>query len=219
MPAAHDQQLFLFLNADRQWPWLDKAMAVLSSLDFWLPFIVIAAAAMLVFGGFRARAAVVCVVISVGLLSAITGPLKNAFGRPRPNAVLAEARSFDLASVSPRFLAISQPLRFKPSQVSPPGTRGASFPSGHTANMFCFATVLAAFYGRRGAWAFAAAALVAVSRIATGSHWPSDIALTAPLAAAATAGLLALYQSLWRRFAPRVAPKLAEAHPSLFGDG
>lgn len=219
MLAAHDQQLFVFLNADRHCPWLDMVMAVLSSLDFWLPLIIAAAAAMLVFGGFRARATVVCVALSVGLLSAVTGPLKRSFGRLRPNEVLSEARSFDLARVSPRFMAVAQPLRFKPPRISSPEKRGVSFPSGHTANMFCFATVIAAFYGRRGAWAFVAAALVAISRVATGSHWPSDIALTAPLAVVATLGLLALYRTLWFRVAPRIVPKLAESHPSLFGNG
>lgn len=194
-------------------------MAVLSSLDFWLPFIVIAAVAMLILGGFRARAAVVCAAVSVGLVAAVTGPLKTAFGRLRPNQVLADARTFDLAPRSPRFLALAEPLRYRAANVFPPGAKGASFPSGHTANMFCFATVMMAFYGRRGVWAFAAAALVAVSRVATGSHWPSDVVLTAPLSVAATWGLLVLYGWLWRHGAPCIAPSLVASHPELYRRG
>jgi membrane-associated phospholipid phosphatase len=83
--------------------------------------------------------------------------------------------------------------------------------------MFCFATVLTAFYGRRGAWLFAAAALVGISRITTGSHWPSDIVLTAMLSVGITVGLLALYRKIWARLGPRIVPRLARIHPDLLG--
>ena len=77
------------------------------------------------------------------------------------------------------------------------------------------ATVLTAFYGRRGAWLFVPAALVALSRVATGSHWPSDIAASAIGSVLITAVLLALYAWTWRKFAPRIAPQLAAQYPEL----
>jgi membrane-associated phospholipid phosphatase len=75
--------------------------------------------------------------------------------------------------------------------------------------------VLTAFYRWRGAWFYLPATLVALSRIATGSHWPSDIVISAIGSILVTLGLLALYAWLWRKFAPRLAPKLAAGHPDL----
>ena len=81
--------------------------------------------------------------------------------------------------------------------------------------MFCFATVLAVFYRWRGALFFIPATLVALSRVATGSHWPSDILLSAAGSVVVTLILLALYNRLWRTLAPRLVPTLAARHPRL----
>ena len=217
MASALDKTLFLHLNADRGWPGLDKLMAVLSSLDFWLPFMVLVALLVVWRGGFRARAMVACLLLSVALIEGLfVNPLKHAFGRPRPSETLAEARTVSLTPVEPEILALAEPVRIRPSKISTPPKPGKSFPSGHTANMFCFATVLAAFYGRRGAWFFVVAGLVGLSRVMTGSHWPSDIVLTALLVVPLTLVLLRIYGLVWRKFGPRVAPKLAGRHPQLF---
>ncbi len=237
MPSYLDQQLFLLLNADRGLPWLDSAMAILSSLDFWMPVFVVAAIAVLLRGGFRARAMLVCLLLSVGIMEGLfINPLKKAFGRSRPNEVLLAARMIDIAppvpaaanggaslaqnagtalASTPQARALTQPARTRPARVAFPPRPGKSFPSGHTANMFCFATVLVAFYGRRGAWLFVAAALVALSRVATGSHWPSDVIFTAALSVVLTAALLAVYAWLWKKLAPRIAPAFAAHHPLL----
>jgi undecaprenyl-diphosphatase len=217
--AGLDQQVFLWLNSDRGLPWLDTGWAVLSSFDLWLPFLILAGLIVAWRGGFRARAMLVCLLLSVGIMeSAVIGPLKRAFDRDRPRYVVEGARFIDLAAVKPRLLAIGRPLQIVPTDTSiAPPEAGRSFPSGHTGNMFCFATVLAAFYRWRGAVFFLVAALVALSRVATGAHYPSDIILTALLSVACTAALLALYAALWRRLAPRVAPSLAAAHSELLG--
>lgn len=217
MLAGLDQQVFLWFNADRGLPWLDTSWAVLSSFDLWLPLLVVAGLIVAWRGGFRARAMLVCLLLSVGIMeSAVIGPMKKTFDRDRPRYVVEGARFIDLAAVKPRIFAIGQPLQITPTDTSlPPPDPGRSFPSGHTANMFCFATVLAAFYGRRGAVFFVVAALVGLSRIGTGSHWPSDVILTSVFAIACTAILLALYAFVWRRFAPAVVPALAAAHPEL----
>ena len=79
MPSALDQQLFLFFNADRGLPWLDKAWAVFSSFDFWLPAFVLAGLLVAWRGGFHARAMLVCLLLSVGIMEGgIINPLKNA---------------------------------------------------------------------------------------------------------------------------------------------
>ena len=216
MPGALDQQLFFFLNTDRGLPWLDKAWAVLSSFDFWLPAFILAGLLVAWRGGFRARAMLACLLLSVGLMEGgIINPLKKTIGRQRPLDSLAGARSVSLAPVEPKVLALAEPLKIKPGDPSDPPAVGKSLPSGHTSNMFCFATVLTVFYRARGAWFYLPAALVALSRVATGSHWPSDILLSALGSVAVTLALLALYAWLWRRFAPRVAPRLAAGHPEL----
>ena len=216
MASPFDQSLFLYLNADRGLPWLDRIMAIFSSLDFWLPFMVLAALLILWKGGFRARAMVVCLLLSVALIEGLfVKPLKSAFGRPRPNETLPEARSVSLASVEPRLFAIDDPLRIKPAKIPSPPRPGKSFPSGHTANMFCFATILAVFYWPRGAWFYLVAALVALSRVMTGSHWPSDVVLTALIVVPLTLVLVRLYGLLWQKLAPRVVPRIAANHPQL----
>lgn len=216
MPSALDQQLFFFFNADRGMPWLDKSWAVLSSFDFWLPAFILAGLLVAWRGGFRARAMLVCLLLSVAIMEGgIINPLKKSIGRQRPLDSLAEARSISLASVEPKLLALGQPLKIKPGDPLDPPAVGKSLPSGHTSNMFCFATVLAVFYRWRGALFYLPAALVALSRVATGSHWPSDIVVSAIGSILVTLGLLALYAWLWRKFASRIVPKLAASHPDL----
>lgn len=216
MPSGLDQQLFFFLNADRGLPLLDKSWAVLSSLDFWFPFLVLAGVLVAWRGGFRARAMLACLLLSVGIMEGgIINPLKKIIDRQRPVDSLADMRYIKLGDAEPKILALAQPLEIRAGDPVDPPEVGKSLPSGHTSNMFCFATVLAAFYGWRGALFYLPAALVALSRVATGSHWPSDIAISAIGSILVTLGLLALYAWLWRQFSPRLVPKLAARHPEL----
>ena len=50
-----------------------------------------------------------------------------------------------------------------------------SFPSGHAAFFFAFATAIYFFNKRWGAWFFIAAILISISRVVAGIHYPSDI--------------------------------------------
>ena len=50
-----------------------------------------------------------------------------------------------------------------------------SFPSGHTNTSFASAFVLTRSYGKKGAWAYIPAVLIAVSRCYVGVHYPSDV--------------------------------------------
>ena len=50
-----------------------------------------------------------------------------------------------------------------------------SFPSGHACSSFAAATSLALSFGKKGAWSFILATLIAISRVYVGVHYPSDV--------------------------------------------
>ncbi len=50
-----------------------------------------------------------------------------------------------------------------------------SFPSGHTNASFASAIALTMVYGRKGAWAYLPATLIALSRLYVGVHYPTDV--------------------------------------------
>ena len=50
-----------------------------------------------------------------------------------------------------------------------------SFPSGHSASSFTCAYMLTRLFGKKGAWAYLPASLIAISRIYVGVHYPSDV--------------------------------------------
>ena len=50
-----------------------------------------------------------------------------------------------------------------------------SFPSGHACASFAAATALTCIYGKKGAWAFLPAAIIALSRPYVGIHYFTDI--------------------------------------------
>ena len=216
MAPSLDQQLFLLLNADRGRPWADTFWAVFSSLHFWLPLLIAGGLLIAWRGGFRGRAMLACLLLSIGIMEGgIINPLKKTISKQRPYHVLSEARVVKLEETTPRWLAATRPPVIRAGNPAEAPAVGKSLPSGHTSNMFCFATVLTVFYRWRGALFFIPATLVALSRVATGSHWPSDILLSAPGSVIVTLLLLAIYSWLWRTLAPRLVPTLAARHPRL----
>ena len=50
-----------------------------------------------------------------------------------------------------------------------------SFPSGHASASFAAAFALMKGFGKRGAWVYLPAALIAVSRLWVGVHYPTDV--------------------------------------------
>lgn len=216
-----DDRILFLINREWTHPGLDWVMAIASSYDFWMPFIVLGAALMLWLGGFRARMCVLSLGIVLLVLNQAAGVAKKQFDRPRPNQHLSNVRQIDLdPQTSPRVLALGKPLTEKivdePTAIKV--GQGRSFPSGHTTNLFGGATVFAVFFRRRGWPAYLAAVLVGYSRVYTGGHHPSDVIVTALLSVALTLFVLVGLGWLWHRFGGRLTPGIHARHSHLFGE-
>jgi undecaprenyl-diphosphatase len=74
----------------------------------------------------------------------------------------------------------------------------SSFPSGHALSSFACAFVLTRLAPRLAAPAFALAALIAMSRVYVGVHYPLDILVGAVLGVVVAIALLRLLASLRR---------------------
>ena len=144
-------------------PRLDQALGRLSrAADFsklWLG----SASALAVLGGEQGRRAAGNGLASLALTSALVNAvLKPLWGRRRPERV-------------------KHRVPFA-RRVRMPKTR--SFPSGHAASGFAFATGVASEAPLAGGLLTALAALVAYSRVHTGVHYPSDVVAGAVIGAA-----------------------------------
>src|SRR5438270_12876195 len=82
-----DQTLFHLINERWTNPALDLFMAAVSDADVWKPLLIIVIFAALVFGGFRARACIFCLLIAIVIAEPITNVLKSPANRKRPKHV------------------------------------------------------------------------------------------------------------------------------------
>jgi undecaprenyl-diphosphatase len=212
-----DEKLLLLINRDWTSPALDRLMAAASSFDAWWPIIAVLAIVLAIRGDFLLRAflgtAVLLVAVNDGVVSK---SLKSFIDRPRPHQSRDDVRIVDLAKATPRLLALFRPIKVKPSQAATEDVEGRSFPSSHTMNTLAVALAGAAFFGWRSWPLWGVAALVAYSRIYTGSHWPSDILTSLFLGGGCSLLLLALLNLAWRKFGAALCPRVHSVHPELF---
>jgi undecaprenyl-diphosphatase len=211
-----DQQILFLINHTWAHPVLDRVMAVLSSLDFWWPFLIAAGLIAVILGSFRMRMMLLTAGLAIAMTDAlVVRTLKEVVGRPRPHETLEGVRTLDLAAVEPRFLAVTMPLKeeYSVARIRPP--RGNSFPSAHAANNFAVAAVCAVFFRRWGWLLFLPAVLVSYSRVYVGSHWPLDILVSCLLGLGVGFLVVVSVEALWRRWGGSCLPQLHTRHPSL----
>ena len=211
-----DQKLLFLINHEWTSPALDSFMATMSCFAAWVPALVVVVLLAVIMGGFRARAMLLILGLTLAISDAVvSGTIKRAVNRPRPREALAGVRVVDLQPGAFRFLSIFKPPSVFLSPPPPDNPHGHSFPSAHTLNNFSAATVLTLFYRRRGWLYFIPALAVAYSRVYVGAHWPGDVLVSAILGVGQTLLLVAAIEWAWRKYAARWMPALHAAHPSL----
>ena len=193
-------------------------MAALSNSEIWKPLLIATALGALFFGGFKARAFVVCLVFSLLIAEGITGVLKSAIDRHRPKQAQS-VRMVELQRARPKFMALFKKPNIRFSDQADRNRSGPSFPSGHMTNNTVIAVSFTLFYRRRGWLYWIITAGVGYSRIYLGAHWPSDVIATLFLAIGEGLLLLGLFELIWRTATRKWAPNVYVKHPSLFGNG
>jgi undecaprenyl-diphosphatase len=128
----------------------------------------------------RHRLAAITALVTLSVTSAAVASIKSFTGRVRPCNALGWAHT----------LAIDVPS-------------DCSFPSGHAAGAFAFAVFVFRSNRRAGAILLALASLIALSRVALGVHYPSDVAAGALLGSFLGWTSARLYRREWRSIAVR----------------
>jgi undecaprenyl-diphosphatase len=208
-----DESLFHLINERWTNPALDLFMAALSNVEIWQPVLIGVVIFLVVFGGFRGRACVLCVLVTVLVAEQITGASKSALDRHRPKQV-ESVRLVELRKTRPAFMTLFKKPLVRFSDASDRNRSGPSFPSGHVANNTAITLCLMFFY-RRGWLYWIVTALIGYSRVYLGAHWPSDIVATFFLALGETLLVLAGLELVWRWAASKWTPQLYLRHSHL----
>ncbi len=209
-----DQSIFHLINQQWTSPGLDLFMAALSDSTIWKPLFVVIGVSAVLFGGFRARAFVVCLVLSLLITDQVTGLLKLTINRHRPKHVDL-VRMVQLQRTHPAFLTLFKKPTIRFSNLSDRNRSGPSFPSGHMTTNAIIAVFCTLFYRRWGWLYWFIAAAVGYSRIYLGSHWPSDVIAAFFLVIGEALLLLSVYELVWRKAVRKWAPQVFARHPSL----
>ncbi len=187
-----DRAVFLFINSGLANPVGDAVWPLITDYDRFLPVRIVLLGLwvwLLVRGGVRGRTAALLIIpllfASDKLSSAV---IKELVARPRP------CHQIGGVPVVPGIHLL----------VDCGG--GKSFPSSHAVNNFGVATLFT-FYFRKWWWGFYLwACLVALSRVAVGVHYPSDILAGAAIGSAVALMVIGLWTLVQRRFFPRLDP-------------
>ncbi|WP_336606020.1 phosphatase PAP2 family protein [Streptomyces sp. BA2] len=117
-----------------------------------------AAATMVWLGGWRGRKAAIAGLAAVAVAQLVSnGVCKQLAHRPRP------------------------PREWFPHDEVEDRPDSSSFPSGHTAAAVAFTTAVAPAWPLAGALCSVPATMVAIERVQSGAHYPSDVAVGAAI--------------------------------------
>ncbi len=212
--AAWDTSLLYRINGAWTSPVLDRIMLAVSSPAFFTVPIIVGSLAVAIWGGFRGRVFLVLLGLAIVLGDGVIDNwAKKAVHRPRPNEALEGVRIPEqVLDTDGKRNGVFVHWAWPRTE-----TGGRSFPSGHVLNNTALALLACTIWGRwRFAWVWAWVALVGYSRVYLGAHYPSDVVGSALLAWAYLELFLLAARAVWRRFAPKIAPKLAAGHPELY---
>lgn len=209
-----DQSLFHFINERWTHPVLDLFMAALSDSEIWRPLLIVTALCIVIFGRFKGRAFLFCLLFSLLIAQQITNFLKSSIDRQRPKQAQT-VRMVQLQKARPKILTLFKKPTIRYSDRSDRKGSTASFPSGHVTDNTVIAVCLTLFYRRRGWLYWFVTGAIGYSRIYLGAHWPSDVFATMFLAAGETLVIIGALELLWRQAAPKWMPGIYAVHPSL----
>jgi membrane-associated phospholipid phosphatase len=119
-------------------------------------------------------------------LGLLAGRATFVFGATALSGLLSQIIKHLLGRARPSLIDMVGPFHFDAFALS---ARYASFPSGHTVTAFTVATALGWFMPKWRLPLFGLAALVGLSRVALGAHYPSDVLAGALLGIGATYAL------------------------------
>ena len=210
-----DQFLLHLINERWTTPALDLFMAAMSDVEIWKPVIIGLVLYALIFMGFKGRAFVICLLLTLVFADQVlVRTLKNAVNRRRPKQT-EPVRMVQLERTSPAFLTLFRKPVIRISDQTDHTKSGPSFPSGHVADNVIIGTMCVLFFRRWGWLYFIVAGAVGYSRIYLGAHWPSDVIATAFMSAGVALLMVALFEFLWRIAGRRWWPQLYVRHPRL----
>ncbi len=187
-----DVWLYHFVNQSWSNPFFDRLMPFVSDSP-WFGCILFCIFLCMVFqGGARGRICALMMILSLAVGNWLVGDMvKHAVGRVRPFHVVPGA-----------ILRVGMGDSY-------------SFPSSHAANWFSVTMVMLIYY-RRTVWVMLPlAALVGLSRIYNGVHYPSDVLAGALLGSGYTVAVIIIFDRLWQFLAPRWFPIWRAQLPSL----